>query len=155
MEPNQWCWWATWGGPMASRCLSTLWNLWLQNSRPCWESKRCIQYLITKGILWAEIGRSKWYFCSSHRDIKFLKDCVGAEVESTCADPPAGSIILLENLRFHVAEEGKGKDAAGNKVHSSEVLWSPIGWYVFGLAICSSKKYSSFNFVVPGKFFWW
>ncbi|GAA6089348.1 phosphoglycerate kinase 1 [Tachysurus ichikawai] len=54
------------------------------------------------------------------KDIKFLKDCVGAEVESTCADPPAGSIILLENLRFHVAEEGKGKDAAGNKTKASQ-----------------------------------
>merc|ERR1712096_71208 len=28
----------------------------------------------------------------------------------------AGSVILLENLRFHVEEEGKGKDASGNKV---------------------------------------
>lgn len=52
----------------------------------------------------------------SSRDVTFLKDCVGAEVESACADPPAGSVILLENLRFHMAEEGKGKDAAGNKV---------------------------------------
>lgn len=46
----------------------------------------------------------------------FMKDCVGAEVEATCADPAPGTIILLENLRFHVEEEGKGKDAAGNKV---------------------------------------
>ncbi|XP_038603810.1 phosphoglycerate kinase 1 [Tachyglossus aculeatus] len=50
------------------------------------------------------------------RDVLFLKDCVGPEVEKACADPPAGSVILLENLRFHVEEEGKGKDAAGNKV---------------------------------------
>lgn len=49
----------------------------------------------------------------------FLKDCVGKEVESACADPPAGSVILLENLRFHVAEEGKGKDAAGNKASAT------------------------------------
>ncbi|XP_075691955.1 phosphoglycerate kinase 1 [Rhinoderma darwinii] len=49
------------------------------------------------------------------RDIVFLKDCVGAEVEATCADPAPGTILLLENLRFHVEEEGKGKDAAGNK----------------------------------------
>ena len=46
----------------------------------------------------------------------FLKDCVGPDVEKACADPAAGSVILLENLRFHVAEEGKGKDASGNKV---------------------------------------
>lgn len=50
------------------------------------------------------------------REVLFLKDCVGAEVEKACADPAAGSVILLENLRFHVEEEGKGKDASGNKV---------------------------------------
>lgn len=27
-----------------------------------------------------------------------------------------GSVILLENLRFHIAEEGKGKDSEGKKV---------------------------------------
>lgn len=46
----------------------------------------------------------------------FLNDCVGSEVEATCADPPAGTVILLENLRFHVEEEGKGVDEAGQKV---------------------------------------
>uniref|UniRef100_A0A8D2H8A7 Phosphoglycerate kinase n=1 Tax=Urocitellus parryii TaxID=9999 RepID=A0A8D2H8A7_UROPR len=50
------------------------------------------------------------------KDVLFLKDCVGPEVEKTCANPPAGSVILLENLRFHVEEEGKGKDASGNKI---------------------------------------
>ena len=39
-----------------------------------------------------------------------------AEVEAACADPATGSIILLENLRYHVEEEGKGLDADGNKV---------------------------------------
>lgn len=50
------------------------------------------------------------------RDIEFLSDCVGPEVEAACASPAAGSIILLENLRFHLEEEGKGTDAAGNKI---------------------------------------
>ncbi|XP_072935169.1 phosphoglycerate kinase [Epargyreus clarus] len=50
------------------------------------------------------------------KDVTFLSDCVGPEVEAACADPPAGSIILLENLRFHVEEEGKGVDASGAKV---------------------------------------
>ncbi len=55
---------------------------------------------------------------------------MGPDVEKACADPPAGSVILLENLRFHVAEEGKGKDASGNKVSapyssgSAESAWS-------------------------------
>ncbi|XP_008330628.1 phosphoglycerate kinase 1 [Cynoglossus semilaevis] len=54
------------------------------------------------------------------KDVTFLKDCVGAEVEAACADPASGSVILLENLRFHVAEEGKGKDASGNKTKASQ-----------------------------------
>uniref|UniRef100_K3WVY5 Phosphoglycerate kinase n=1 Tax=Globisporangium ultimum (strain ATCC 200006 / CBS 805.95 / DAOM BR144) TaxID=431595 RepID=K3WVY5_GLOUD len=54
------------------------------------------------------------------RPITFLKDCVGSEVEAACADPQEGTVILLENLRFHVEEEGKGKDAAGNKVVASK-----------------------------------
>lgn len=41
---------------------------------------------------------------------------MGAEVEAACANPKPGSVILLENLRFHVEEEGKGIDASGNKV---------------------------------------
>jgi phosphoglycerate kinase len=32
------------------------------------------------------------------KPVTFLKDCVGAEVEAACADPAAGSVILLENL---------------------------------------------------------
>lgn len=50
------------------------------------------------------------------RSVSFVNDCVGDEAEKACEDPPAGSVILLENLRFHPEEEGKGKDADGNKV---------------------------------------
>lgn len=50
------------------------------------------------------------------REITFLNDCVGPEVEAACASPAPGSVILLENLRFHVEEEGKGVDPSGNKV---------------------------------------
>lgn len=50
-----------------------------------------------------------------NKDVKFLNDCVGAEVEAACKDPAAGSVILLENLRFYVEEEGKGV-VDGNKV---------------------------------------
>jgi len=42
------------------------------------------------------------------RDIVFLDDCVGPEVEKACADPAPGTLILLENLRFHPEEEGAG-----------------------------------------------
>ena len=50
------------------------------------------------------------------RDVTFLSDCVGLEVEAACASPAPGSVILLENLRFHVEEEGKGIAADGSKV---------------------------------------
>ncbi|GFT27403.1 phosphoglycerate kinase 1 [Nephila pilipes] len=53
------------------------------------------------------------------RDVKFLSDCVGPEVEAECADPAPGSVILLENLRFHIEEEGKGVDASGAKVKAN------------------------------------
>jgi len=51
--------------------------------------------------------------------VTFLSDCVGSEVEAACADPAEGSVILLENLRFHVEEEGKGVDKDGNKLKAT------------------------------------
>jgi len=50
------------------------------------------------------------------RPVIFCSDCCGAEVEAICADPAPGTVILLENLRYHVEEEGKGVDAAGGKI---------------------------------------
>ena len=50
------------------------------------------------------------------REVIFLDNCVGHEVEKACASPATGSVFLLENLRFHVEEEGKGVDVAGRKV---------------------------------------
>eukprot|EP00326_Haptolina_ericina_P014726 CAMPEP_0181194282 /NCGR_PEP_ID=MMETSP1096-20121128/14257_1 /TAXON_ID=156174 ORGANISM="Chrysochromulina ericina, Strain CCMP281" /NCGR_SAMPLE_ID=MMETSP1096 /ASSEMBLY_ACC=CAM_ASM_000453 /LENGTH=416 /DNA_ID=CAMNT_0023283781 /DNA_START=38 /DNA_END=1288 /DNA_ORIENTATION=- len=54
------------------------------------------------------------------KPVTFLSDCVGPEVEAACADPAAGSIILLENLRYHVEEEGKGLNEAGEKVKAEK-----------------------------------
>ena len=45
------------------------------------------------------------------RPVRFLNDCVGPAVEAACA-PGAlqpGDVVLLENLRFHLEEEGKVK----------------------------------------------
>jgi phosphoglycerate kinase len=50
------------------------------------------------------------------KPVQFLSDCVGPEVEKACADPAPGSVILLENLRFHIEEEGKATTEAGEKV---------------------------------------
>jgi phosphoglycerate kinase len=43
------------------------------------------------------------------RPVTFLDDCVGAADVAACANPAPGSVILLENLRFHIEEEGKVK----------------------------------------------
>lgn len=48
--------------------------------------------------------------------VKLMDDVVGPDVEAACADPEPGSVILLENSRFYLEEEGKGKDAEGNKI---------------------------------------
>jgi phosphoglycerate kinase len=50
------------------------------------------------------------------KDVQFLSDCVGPEVEAACANPAPGTVILLENLRFHIEEEGKVTAADGTKV---------------------------------------
>eukprot|EP00443_Scrippsiella_acuminata_P014150 CAMPEP_0115286302 /NCGR_PEP_ID=MMETSP0270-20121206/61874_1 /TAXON_ID=71861 /ORGANISM="Scrippsiella trochoidea, Strain CCMP3099" /LENGTH=863 /DNA_ID=CAMNT_0002703347 /DNA_START=68 /DNA_END=2659 /DNA_ORIENTATION=+ len=54
------------------------------------------------------------------RSVTFLSDCCGPEVEGACADPAPGSVILLENCRFHVEEEGKGVDKDGNKIKADK-----------------------------------
>jgi phosphoglycerate kinase len=43
------------------------------------------------------------------RTVTFLDDCVGPAVEAACAKLAPGKVVLLENLRFHIEEEGKVK----------------------------------------------
>lgn len=50
------------------------------------------------------------------KDVKFLSDCVGPEVEAACANLKAGDVVVLENLRFHIEEEGKVKAEDGSKI---------------------------------------
>jgi len=47
--------------------------------------------------------------------VRLMDDVVGPTVEAACADPAPGSVILLENARFYIEEEGKGQDADGKK----------------------------------------
>ncbi len=49
------------------------------------------------------------------KPVKFLNDCVGPEVEAACAALKPGEVVLLENLRFHIEEEGKVKNKDGSK----------------------------------------
>ncbi|XP_077559444.1 phosphoglycerate kinase isoform X1 [Haemaphysalis longicornis] len=96
-----------------------------------------VKYVLDKGaksvVLMSHLGRPDGHVDKNYtlapvaeelkkllnRDVKFLPDCVGPETEKACADPAHGSVFLLENLRFHVEEEGKGVDANGQKVKAS------------------------------------
>jgi phosphoglycerate kinase len=50
-----------------------------------------------------------------HREVTFLPDCVGEEIEQRCANPLPGTIFLLENVRFHLEEEVSVTDTEGKK----------------------------------------
>ncbi|PWN41729.1 putative PGK1-phosphoglycerate kinase [Ceraceosorus guamensis] len=50
------------------------------------------------------------------KPVEFLHDSVGDHVEAAVSKLSGGQIALLENLRFHVEEEGKGVNEAGEKV---------------------------------------
>lgn len=49
------------------------------------------------------------------KSVQFVDDCVGEKVEKVVASLPAGSILLLENLRFY-AEEEKGNEEFSSKL---------------------------------------
>ncbi|THU82026.1 phosphoglycerate kinase [Dendrothele bispora CBS 962.96] len=49
------------------------------------------------------------------KSVTFLNDCVGPEVENAVNSASKGSVILLENLRFHIEEEGSVKNKDGSK----------------------------------------
>jgi phosphoglycerate kinase len=53
------------------------------------------------------------------KPVTFAPDCVGPEVDKIVGEAGDGAVVLLENLRFHIEEEGKGvKD--GNKVKADK-----------------------------------
>lgn len=54
------------------------------------------------------------------KKVLFAEDCVGDEVEKIVNGADGGQVILLENLRFHVEEEGSRKDESGKKVKADQ-----------------------------------
>jgi len=53
------------------------------------------------------------------KPVQFLDGCTGPEVEAACAAAQPGDVILLENLRFHIEEEGKRKNDDGSSEKAS------------------------------------
>lgn len=54
------------------------------------------------------------------KKVAFVNDCVGKEAEEAVGKATNGDVILLENLRFHVEEEGKGVDEKGGKIKADK-----------------------------------
>lgn len=52
------------------------------------------------------------------RKVTWVPDCVGPDVAKACGESKDGQVLLLENLRFYTAEEGKG-EVNGQKVKAS------------------------------------
>jgi len=50
------------------------------------------------------------------RPVAFAADCVGPVAEQAAAALKPGQVLLLENLRFHIEEEGKIKNEDGTSV---------------------------------------
>jgi phosphoglycerate kinase len=94
-----------------------------------------IQYALEKGaavVLMSHLGRPNGEKVDKYslkpvaeelgkllgKPVTFLSGCVGAEVEAACASEKLqpGDVVLLENLRFHIEEEGKAKQEDGTSV---------------------------------------
>jgi phosphoglycerate kinase len=91
-----------------------------------------IQYILDQGaslVLMSHLGRPDGKKAEKYtlkpvaekleellrRPVKFLPDCVGSEIEAACASLKPGEVALLENLRFHIEEEGSVKNKDGTK----------------------------------------
>jgi len=94
----------------------------VENDKRLVESLPTIKYLIGKGakvILMSHLGRPDGQVVESMRmapvaqrlgellekPVKATRDCVGPEVVAAVDAMAAGDVLVLENLRFHAAEE--------------------------------------------------
>ena len=92
-----------------------------------------IRYLLARGaslVLMSHLGRPDGRKIAKYslrpvadrlahllgRRVMFLPDCVGPDVERACTTLRPGEVALLENLRFHVEEEGKVKREDGSSL---------------------------------------
>jgi phosphoglycerate kinase len=105
----------------------------VDNDKRLRASLPSIRYVLDKGgslVLMSHLGRPDGKRVAKHslrpvatrlaellgRPVTFLEDCVGEAVEKACASLKPGDVALLENLRFHIEEEGKVKLDDGTSV---------------------------------------
>jgi phosphoglycerate kinase len=97
-----------------------------------------LKYLLehqAKVIVGSHFGRPKGKFVDSMslapeaqrlseligKPVKFVKDCIGPEVEKTVAAMQSGEIVCLENLRFYNQEEANDPEFAKSLAKLAEV----------------------------------
>jgi phosphoglycerate kinase len=69
------------------------------------DGRKTPKYTLKPGVAKLEVLLGK--------PVTFLDDCVGANIEAACAALQPSEVVLLENVRFYLEEEGKAKDADG------------------------------------------
>ncbi len=101
----------------------------VENDKRLAESLPTIKYLTGKGakvILMSHLGRPDGQVVESMRmapvaarlgellgkPVKATRDCIGPEVAAAVAAMVAGDVLVLENLRFHAAEEANDAEFA-------------------------------------------
>jgi phosphoglycerate kinase len=109
-------------------------NMVITDDRRIRSALPTINYCIDEGarvILASHLGRPKGKPDQKHslamvakrlqrllnKEVTFLSDCVGAEVQEAVEKMRAGDVIVLENLRFH-AEEEKNDPSFAKKLAS-------------------------------------
>eukprot|EP00656_Telonema_subtile_P044826 TRINITY_DN5108_c0_g1_i1.p1 TRINITY_DN5108_c0_g1~~TRINITY_DN5108_c0_g1_i1.p1 ORF type:complete len:466 (-),score=124.08 TRINITY_DN5108_c0_g1_i1:219-1616(-) len=79
---------------------------------------------------------------SIENPVKFVESTVGADAVKACMEAAAGSVVLLENVRFHPEEEGKGCNEAAITEFRAEL--SKLGEvYVNDAFGCAHRAHSS------------
>jgi phosphoglycerate kinase len=105
----------------------------VENDKRLRASLPSIRYVLGKGaslVLMSHLGRPDGQKLPKYslapvagklsellgQPVTFLPDCVGPEIEKACTALKPGQVALLENLRFHIEEEGKVKKEDGSSV---------------------------------------
>jgi phosphoglycerate kinase len=107
----------------------------VENDKRLRASLPSIRYVLAQGaslVLMSHLGRPDGQRIAKYslapvakrleellgKPVRFLPDCVGPEIEKACAALEPQDVALLENLRFHIEEEGKVRGEDGSSVRA-------------------------------------
>lgn len=82
------------------------------------------------------------------KSVTFAPGCVGSEVEGIVNKADGGAVVLLENLRFHIEEEGSAKDSSGQKVKAEKARVDEFRKGLTALGDVFVSKYSCASYAL-------